>query len=221
MKKQTRGYLILGILALLVSVTAFAVPAEKTGAFWIAYAFTLAAIAAQIIVWKAAFGREDSLKSRFLGLPVIHIGVVYLVLQLIAFTVFLFTPAAPAWSAVIACALIAGISAVCMISADTGRGEIERVEAKVQEKAFYLKSLQVDAELLARQEADPETRAQLEKLAEKLRFSDPMSHPQLSGLESALSAKIAELKTAPEKQPLIQEANALLEERNAKCKILK
>lgn len=221
MKKQTRGYLILGILALLVSVTAFAVPAEKTGAFWIAYAFTLAAIAAQIIVWKAAFGREDSLKSRFLGLPVIHIGVVYLVLQLIAFTVFLFTPAAPAWSAVIACALIAGISAVCMISADTGRGEIERVEAKVQEKVFYLKSLQVDAELLARQEADPETRAQLEKLAEKLRFSDPMSHPQLSGLESALSAKIAELKTAPEKQPLIQEANALLEERNAKCKILK
>lgn len=221
MKKQTRGYLILGILALLVSVTAFAVPAEKTGAFWIAYAFTLAAIAAQIIVWKAAFGREDSLKSRFLGLPVIHIGVVYLVLQLIAFTVFLFTPAAPAWSAVIACALIAGISAVCMISADTGRGEIERVEAKVQEKVFYLKSLQVDAELLARQEADPETRAQLEKLAEKLRFSDPMSHPQLSGLESALSAKIAELKTAPEKQPLIQEANTLLEERNAKRKILK
>ena len=48
MKKQTRGYVILGILALLVSVTAFAVPAEKTGAFWIAYAFTLAAIAAQI-----------------------------------------------------------------------------------------------------------------------------------------------------------------------------
>lgn len=221
MKKQTRGYLILGILALLVSVTAFAVPAEKTGAFWIAYVFTLAAITAQIVVWKAAFGREDSLKSRFLGLPVIHIGVVYLVLQLIAFTVFLFTPAAPAWSAVIACALIAGISAVCMISADTGRGEIERVEAKVQEKVFYLKSLQVDAELLARQEADPETRTQLEKLAEKLRFSDPMSHPQLSGLESALSAKIAELKTAPEKQPLIQEANALLEERNAKCKILK
>ena len=221
MKKQTRGYLILGILALLVSVTAFAVPAEKTGAFWIAYVFTLAAITAQIVVWKAAFGREDSLKSRFLGLPVIHIGVVYLVLQLIAFTVFLFTPAAPAWSAVIACALIAGISAVCLISAGTGRGEIERVEAKVKEKVFYLKSLQVDAELLARQEADPETRAQLEKLAEKLRFSDPMSHPQLSGLESALSAKLAELKTAPEKQALIQEANALLEERNAKCKILK
>ena len=40
-------------------------------------------------------------------------------------------------------------------------------------------------------------------------------------LESALSAKLAELKTAPEKPPLIQEANALLEERNAKCKILK
>lgn len=221
MKKQTRGYLILGILALLVSVTAFAIPAEKTGAFWIAYVFTLVAIAAQIGIWKAAFGKEDSLKSRFLGLPVIYIGVVYLVLQLIAFAVFLFTPAAPARSAVIACALIAGISAVCMISADTGRGEIERVEAKVQEKVFYLKSLQVDVELLARQETDPETRTQLEKLAEKLRFSDPMSHPQLSGLESALSAKIAELKTAPEKQTLIQEANALLEERNAKCKILK
>lgn len=35
------------------------------------------------------------------------------------------------------CSVIAGISAVCMISADAGRDEIERVEAKVQKKVFY------------------------------------------------------------------------------------
>jgi hypothetical protein len=54
---NSKGYAILGILFVLISVIAFAVPTAKTTAFWISYAFTVAAFAAQIIIWKAAFGR--------------------------------------------------------------------------------------------------------------------------------------------------------------------
>lgn len=220
-KNSTKGYFILGILFVLVSVIAFVLPTEKTSTFWLAYAFTAVAFAAQIPIWKSDFGKEKMLKSKFLGFPVVHIGVVYAVLQAIAFAVFLFVPTAPVWIAVVVCVLIAGLSSVCMISADAGRSEIERVEAKVQGKVFYIKSLQADVELLANQEPDPETKAALTQLAEKIRFSDPMSHEKLADLENKISTKVAELKTAPNKLEIITELNSLLDERNNKCKILK
>lgn len=49
-KNSSKLYLILGILFILVSVIAFTVPATKTAAFWISYAFTVVAFAAQIII---------------------------------------------------------------------------------------------------------------------------------------------------------------------------
>lgn len=134
-KNSTKGYIILGILFALVSIVAFAVPTIKTATFWIAYVFTAAAFAAQIFIWNKALGKEE-LKSKFLGFPVVHIGIVYAIIQVVAFAVFLFVPTLPAWSAIVVCSVIAGVSAVCMISADAGHNEIERVEAKVQKKGF-------------------------------------------------------------------------------------
>ena len=219
-KNSTKGYVILCILFALVSIIAFAVPTTKTATVWIAYAFTAAAFAAQIIIWNKALGKE-TLKSKFLGLPVVHIGIVYAIVQTVAFAVFLFVPTLPAWSAIVVCSVIAGISAVCMISADAGRNEIERIEAKVQKKVFYIRELQADIELLADSETDINTKAALTRLAEKIRFSDPMSNEQLAELESRIFGKSAELKMAADKARIIDELTLLLEERNKKCKVLK
>ncbi len=218
---SSKGYVILAILFVLVSVIAFAVPSAKTAAFWISYAFTVIAFAAQIIIWKAALGRTESLKSKFLGLPVVHIGVGYLVVQIIAFAVFLFIPALPIWSAVVTCVVIAGISAACMIASDVGRSEIERISAKVREKTFYIKQLQVDVELLADAETDTATKSALTQLAEKIRYSDPMSDERLADIEERIAAKIAELKSSEDKTKIINELNSLLDERNRKTRILK
>ncbi len=219
-KNSTKGYVILGILFALISIIAFAVPTVKTATFWIAYVFTAAAFAAQIIIWRTALGKE-TLKSKFLGFPVVHIGIVYTVIQVIAFAVFMFVPTLPTWSAIVVCSVIAGISAVCMISADAGRNEIERVEAEVKKKVFYIRELQTVVELLTDVETDADTKAALDQLAEKIRFSDSMSSEQLANLENKISAKVLELKTAPNKVEIITELNSLLDERNKKCKILK
>lgn len=220
-KNSTKGYVILGILFALVSIIAFAVPTVKTTTFWIAYVFTAVAFAAQIGIWKTALGKEETLKSKFLGFPVVHIGIVYAVIQVIAFAMFMFVPTLPAWSAIVVCSVIAGVSAVCMISADAGSNEIERVEAKVQKKVFYIRELQADVELIAAAETDTDTKAALTQLAEKIRFSDPMSNDQLADLESKISTKAAELKTAANKMKIITELNSLLDERNKKCRIMK
>ncbi len=219
-KNSTKGYVILGILFALISIIAFAVPTVKTATFWIAYVFTAAAFAAQIIIWRTALGKE-TLKSKFLGFPVVHIGIVYTVIQVIAFAVFMFVPTLPAWSAIVVCSVIAGISAVCMISADAGRNEIERVEAKVQKKVFYIRELQADIELLADNETNADVKKALTQLAEKIRFSDPMNNEQLADLEDKISTKIEELKTTSSQLEIITELNSLLDERNKKCKNLK
>ena len=220
-KNSTKGYVILGILFALISIIAFAVPTSKTATFWIAYVFTAAAFAAQIGIWKTALGKEGTLKSKFLGFPLVHIGIVYAVIQVIAFAVFMFVPTLPVWSAIVVCSVIAGISAVCMISADAGRDEIERVEAKVQKKVFYIRELQADIELLADNETNADVKTALTQLAEKIRFSDPMSNEKLADLEDKISTKVAELKTTSSKLEIITELNSLLDERNKKCKILK
>ncbi len=222
MKKiSSKGYVILGILFVLVSVVAFAVPSAKTVAFWISYAFTVIAFAAQIAIWKAELGRNESLKSKFLGFPVVHIGIVYLVVQIIALAVFLFIPTLPIWSAAVACAVIAGASAVCMIASDVGRSEIERVSSKVQKKAFFIKQLQTEVELQADAETDIATKSALTQLAEKIRYSDPVSNEQIADIEDRITAKVAELKKAADKTNCIVELNSLFDERSRKCKLLK
>ena len=173
---------------------------------------------------RSSFGRKHlgkKLKSKFLGLPVVHIGIVCAIVQTVAFAVFLFVPTLPVWSAIVVCSVIAGVSVVCMISADAGRNEIERVEAKVQKKVFYIRELQADVELIAATETDTDIKASLTQLAEKIRFSDPMGSEQLADLENKILTKVAELKTATNKAESITELTSLLDERNKKCKILK
>lgn len=220
-KNSTKGYFVLGILFAMFSVIAFAVPSAKTATFWIAYAFTAVALAVQVPIWKVTLGRDDKLENKFLSYPVPHIGIVYLVVQLLAFVVFLFLPTAPAWIAAVVCAVIAGIAAICMIAADTGRNEIERVGTTVRTKVSYIKSLQGDVELLVNHESDPATRAALAQLAEKIRFSDPMSYEHLADVETQIAVKVSELKAAANKDEIVNEIYLLLDERNKKCKIMR
>ena len=220
-KNKGMAYAVLSIAFVLFNVIAFAVPTAKTATFWIAYVFTAVAFALQIAIWKFAFKGSDTLKSKFLGIPLILVGITYLIIQIIVFAIFMVFPIVPTWIAIVVCALILGISAICLIGTETGREEINRVEEKVEKKVFYIKSLQVDVEMLASAETDSDTKAALTKLAEKIRFSDPMSSGALTDIETEISAKVKELKTAENKSEIITIIDSLITERNKKAKILK
>lgn len=220
MKNKSWGYSILAILFLLLSVIVFVIPTVKTGTFWIAYVFTAVAFGVQVHIINIALGKKKTLKSKFLGIPMIHVSIVYLILQVIVFAIFVVVPILPVWSVTVVCASILGIATVCMISVEIGTGEINRVDEKVQKKVFYIKSLQADVELLADAATDNEVTDKLMELAEQIRFSNPMSHESLAELESAIAEKVEELRVAPNKNT-IKEIASLLSERNKKCKLLK
>lgn len=221
MKKKVMAYSVLGIVFALFNVLAFVIPTEKTAIFWIAYAFSVVAFGLQIGIWIFAFNGAETLKSKFLGIPLISVGARYLVVQVIAFAVFMAFPFLPSWIPIVVCSVILGISAICLIGTETGREEINRVEEKVEKKVFYIKSLQVDIELLAESENNPDIKAELLKLADKIRFSDPMSSDALAKIETEILEKVSELKTAENKLAIIAATSALVAERNKKAKILK
>lgn len=160
-KNKGMAYAVFGIAFVLFNVIAFAIPTVKTTTFWVAYVFAVITFILQIAVWKFAFGGADTLKSKFLGIPLISVGITYLIVQLIAFAVFMVLPLTASWIAIVVCALILGISAICLIGTETGIEEINHVEEKVEKKVFYIKSLQVDIEILANAETDIDTKQML------------------------------------------------------------
>lgn len=220
-KNSSKYYIALGIIFALFNVVAFVVPTDKTSTFWFAYAFTVIAFAVQIPLWITAFSKKETLKSKFLGVPVIYVGFTYLAVQLISFAVFMAIPTLPVWSAVIVCAIILALSVLSVIGGQAGVKEINRIDEKIKVKRAFVQFLQLDVEAIAEAEADAEVKAELNKLAEAVRFSDPMSHEMLAELEARINAKVEELKSADNKSDLIKEINMLLFERNKKCKILK
>lgn len=67
--------------------------------FWVAYVFTTIAFASQIAIWKFAFKGTDALKSKFLGIPLISVGITYLIMQILAFAVFMAFQLLASWIA--------------------------------------------------------------------------------------------------------------------------
>ena len=75
--------------------------------------------------------------------------------------------------------------------------------------------------MLAEQEQNPEIKTSLTRLAEKIRYSDPMSNVALADLEARIQEKVAALRTTDHKLEIIVELDSLLTQRNKKAKILK
>lgn len=88
-KDSVKGYALIGIIFILITIVSLVIPTSKSAAFWIAYIFTVVALAAQIVLWKRTFGHKE-LTSKFLGFPIVHIGIVYLIVQIAVLFIFVF-----------------------------------------------------------------------------------------------------------------------------------
>lgn len=220
MKNSKLSYMLVGLMFVIFNVIAFVIPTPKLASFWIAYVFTIIAFLVQIFIFNKVLKKEQSLKSKFLGFPLINIGITFLVIQIIAFFIFMMFPNIQCWITLVVCSLILGISGICLITVEIGRNEITRVENKVKEKVFYIKELQIDVEIMVKKCTDKQCKEELEKLVEAIKYSDPMSSEKLQDIENEIKSKINELGQSCSIEK-INEVQNLIKERNEKCKILK
>ena len=207
-------YIVIGIAFLLFNVIAFAIPIDRDMTFWIAYIFSVIAYAVQAFVWYRSIEQKESLKSKLLGASVVYISIVYLILQMIAFFVFMFISDVPTWCAVLVCTIILGISAICMTATSAGTAMSPSAENKIAIKRQFIKNLQTDVELLAESESNPDVKEKLKELAKKIRLSDPISDSSLSELENELVAKVASINNSSNKLDTIKDITDLLLKRN-------
>lgn len=229
MKKSViRWSTVLIIVLVVYNVVVFAVPFIKSGVFFLSWVFTLVAIGAQVYVIRSAFYKGESVKSKFYGFPVAKIGAVYLIIQMALSLLFMAVGAHVAlWIPLVVYVVLLGASAVGFISADAMRDEIEQQDVKLKENVACIRALQSKTASMIRLAQDEQVREGLEKFAENLRYSDPVSNDALSDIEADLTACVDELQSAVTDGDcgavfaLLDRAGSALAERNRLCKLNK
>ena len=227
-KSKLRTVTSVCIVLAVYLLLAFALPFSRTGAFWLSVAFTVVAILAQLIFLRSAFDRGDPAKSKFYGFPIARVGVIYLAVQLVAGFVFMVLAAvAPDWLALIVFVFVFAAAALGLNAVEEVRDEIERQDSALKQDVSAMRALQSLSSSLPGQCADAAARAELEKLSESFRFSDPVSKPALAEIEAELSGMMDELQAsvvdsdADAIRDLCRRVSARLAERNRLCRLNK
>lgn len=227
-KNTMRGYIILGVALAAWLVIVLAVPFVKNTAYWLSFAFTVIAFAAQLYVFKISFRNGESTRSKFYGFPIARIGVVYLAVQLVlGLLVMALAKWIPAWAGAVVFVVVLAVAAVGCIAADMMRDEVERQDVQLKKDVSAMRAMQSKANALVNQCDAPELKNELEKLAEDFRFSDPVSSEALADIEASLSACLDELQRSltdgdmESAAVLCRRAKAALSERNRLCKLNK
>ena len=197
-KNKIRGIAALAIVLVVYNVLAFAIPFPKNGCFWAAWVFGLVAILAQAAFLLLAFQHGEGARSKFYGFPVARVGVVYLCVQLALS--FLFMGLAfvkcPAWIPVVLSVILLAAAALGLIVTDAVRDEVERQDSKRRADTLGMKKLYAAVAACADRCADPELKKPVQKLAEALRYADPVSSEATREAENTLRMYLVDLESA-------------------------
>lgn len=193
-KNKVLAYTIFIVVLVVFHLLVFTIIQKRETSFWINYGFALFAFLIQAFIWEVTLGRNNSLKSKFLGFPIIYVGGAYFCFQMILFVVLALIPNASPLLALAINAIVAGAAIILLAGAEIGKDEVSRIEEKVSRNRFFVDELCLEVEMLARSQSDSEIKKVLEELVEKIRFSDPMSSSLLSAIEEDIRMKVLALK---------------------------
>lgn len=226
-KNKVRGCITLAVIAIVLSVIAFVAPFLRNATFWIAYLFSVIAIAFQIYIFKISFSQTEDVKSKFYGFPIAQIGLVYLVAQLIISIVeMILAILIPSWVAVVINIIVTAAAVLGSIAADTVRDEIVKQDDKLKKNVTNMRSMQLLSASIAGQ-CTSDIRTELAKLAEEFKYSDIVSSEATVELENELKQQLDELQSSviegdiESAKVLCAGIHAKLNERNRLCALNK
>lgn len=172
MKKNILGLLISLVGLGVYNLCVFLLASDYTNVFWVSYIFTTLAFIAQIVV-DFIFNKSDT-NAKFLSLPLFYVGSIYFVVQLFVGIICMVVPASIK-VAIIAQALILGAYITVALSSTIAKSHVEETETYIEKTTEAIRALTSEAEYLYASEENGEKKAELKKLYEAIRYSDPMS----------------------------------------------
>lgn len=230
MKKRTL-LAVIGVISFVVyNLLVFTIGGfvGHTAVFWLSYAFVILGFGVVAASFWLLGESGMEMKDWLFGLPVVRHCVHYCVAEiLVSVLLMIFERAADIRFAVAVQIILLAIYLVFAIACYISKMAVSEVHEKVAAKTQYLQLLRADAELNVVKCMDPETKAACQKLAEEIRYSDPVSHASLQELEQKLQETVRAIGGALEQsnnalaQHLCQQASLQLAERNLKTKALK
>ncbi len=229
MKKNFKSYVIIWVIGLAIfNLCSFFVPSETkfTASFWLGYGFiTLAFI---LHLGTAFFGfKEESKEKFFLNISTITISFTTLICTAIVGAITMAVPGIPEWLGSILCFACFGIGIAATLFAKTAGDIVAKKDEEIKVQTFFVKSLTVDADTLVSQAKTPEIKAELTKVYEAIRYSDPMSNSALFDIEEQIKNEFKAFSDAVKDEDieltiiLAKNLLALLKTRNDNCKLLK
>lgn len=232
MKKGLKYYIpCWAVLLAVFNIITFAVPVtvnvnKFSPSFWIGYGFVTLAFIAQLVC-SLIFFKQDTKEKRFLNIPVISLSYTALLLSIIIGAVAMAVPSIPYWIAVIVDVLITAFYAIAIISSKAAADTVSSIDTKIKQQTFFIKSLSVYAQSLVNSAKTDEMKTLANKVYEAVRYSDPMSSPQLETIENEIEIKFNQFLSAVKSdnaslaQSIADELVTLIKDRNNKCKLLK
>lgn len=233
MKKLFKHYAICWVIAIVVFNTiAFVIAGNTFGlskltfSFWIAYAF-ITLIFIGNLGCSFSFFKEENKSKVFLNIPVIYYAYCALIVSLIVGAVAMSVTTIPYWVGIIVDVLVLVFYAIAIIKAVAAAEMITAVEDKVKQQTSFVKMLTVDAESLVSEALSEEAKTLAKKVYEVIRYSDPMSVPELYDIEIEIKNKFSAFSDAIMNNNsenatfLADELIILISDRNYKCKVMK
>lgn len=232
MKKRLGLYLtVWAVLLALFNVIAFVsvgwTDYEKySDSFWIGYIFITVEFVGQLACAVVALESNNSQKT-FYNIPLIRASYIGLVVSFVVGGLCMLISPLPYWIGILVCAIVLALNILSVAKAGAAASEVGRVDEKVKNQTFFIKSLTVDADTLLASAKSETAKAECRKVYEAIRYSDPMSNDALIPVESQITLKFAELSEAVKNDDaektaqLSKDVIVLVENRNKKCQILK
>ena len=205
MKKAFKFYLIAwAIMFALFNIVVVALPKEFTilgvtyekfgGASWVTLIVMELCFLLHLVLTAAALNQKN-LSGTFYRLPLIRLSyvcvVVTTILAVIAMLAFV-----PSWIPLALVLLILAIYAFAILKAGAAAALVEGVDKKMEASTRSMKALYAAAAACADRCADPELKKPVQKLADALRFADPVSSEATREAENTLRMYLVDLESA-------------------------
>lgn len=228
-KKQKSVIAVYVIIFIVFNILFWGVPFPKNTASIVVYVFSLISIIAALGITYIAFEKGSDVKSKVYGLPVFKMGIIYAAVQIlfgIVICVIACFIEIPTWISVVLSVILAGLVAIGVIATDSTRDIIIVQDEMLAAQTRKVKYFKLDMDSVIDKCKDAELKKKLEKFAEELKYSDPVSSDELESIEKKIADGIGNLSELVNKDNAaandnLEELTNLLSDRNRRCKALK
>ncbi len=227
MKKNFKNYLIVwAVLVVIFNVICFLTPTEKNGSFWTGYIFIMLSFIGQLACAYVVLKEGDKQKL-FYKLPLLTVSFSSLIVSVIVGSLCMAIPNTPNWFGTIVGVVILGFTVIAVVKASAAADIVLSIDEKVKTQTFFIKALLIDVNTLLTKAKDSETQAEIKKVCDAVKYSDPMSSDALASTEAQITLTFNNLSSAVESddieavKKLTADILVLIKDRNSKCKLLK